>query len=754
MAVNNELLLTSLVLSEVFVDPLTLQPLIGEVFFFKTDKITVKNIYQLTGDDLDPFEVAPNPFPLQADGGFLNKIYYYPYDEDDETTVELYYIEARRTDTSVVLTFDDFPKNFVPRQGGTASSEELSNLLPSYGFDIPINRGFFTQDNEFPIEGTTLQRVTVAPGFDWIISNPSFSKFFYSFSKIAQGTLDGDPLYEITLDVESFGTAQTTLLFGGFISLDNQLAGETINLQVFVQDKSGAAITSLNVVVYAADSYSPTTVTTLPVTTSLVQNKLSFTMPTVDLDSFDNRQVYLGVELPNAQELSIAFTGWFAYRGVAQTNLTILPQPLGEDISDQFFSTIDKDLRSVQTDSNDTGTTYLGNELPLSATNGTIAPLSHVGEIFEAGLAQSFDNAVLLSGDTIIINQLIGEKKDILTNRYLADSPLSSKGGNSFVISNVLATAFDVETLVAGKPHTTWVSNTANVVITTNTGGAIPLSAVIGAPTNTVDITFNNDYLAFIKPQIFYKQFNEQPNIESFPADNVINNWIGNLNTSGSITFNFNLGNVGMLTTANGSPSTAATCTVTFPVGGTTANLIKSFVSNHDYGNVYMNYFSFLDVAINPPGTDMPTPPPFSISFHVDDDGIEVPATIHPYVMNFATSDLATGDLMAIAFNNFINTATKHTITINGLPLNGDNVQASTHDADFVFIFHDTAQAQPANPFPSKPPVFVLFTTSDTIVDFIDTFSRTFTTKLGSIPSINDLNYPKPPDLIGKFIKI
>ena len=72
MAINIDNLIILPFLGQFITDAATTDPLLGEVSFFKTDKITLKNVYQKTGDPMDPFEVAQNPVQLNAAGGFVN----------------------------------------------------------------------------------------------------------------------------------------------------------------------------------------------------------------------------------------------------------------------------------------------------------------------------------------------------------------------------------------------------------------------------------------------------------------------------------------------------------------------------------------------------------------------------------------------------------------------------------------------------------------------------------------------------------
>ena len=115
MAINTDLLVILPLLGQFIQDSDTADPLLGTMAFFKTDKVTPKNIYEQTGDPFNPFQVAANPIQLNAAGGYVNGSgnifvpYLYPFDEADNTTAELYYVEVERTDTSIAWAVDNFP---------------------------------------------------------------------------------------------------------------------------------------------------------------------------------------------------------------------------------------------------------------------------------------------------------------------------------------------------------------------------------------------------------------------------------------------------------------------------------------------------------------------------------------------------------------------------------------------------------------------------------------------------------------------
>ena len=143
MAIDFDKLFASPPIQYVFVDqtiPNTQSQLAAgaQVFFYKTDRITLKNIYIYSGDPMNPFIVAPNPQVTNAAGRLEQPIYLYPFDEAEmpPMTEELYTIEVFNSQNVMIDLIENWPLN--PQSGGGATDEEFTNLAPAYAYDIPF----------------------------------------------------------------------------------------------------------------------------------------------------------------------------------------------------------------------------------------------------------------------------------------------------------------------------------------------------------------------------------------------------------------------------------------------------------------------------------------------------------------------------------------------------------------------------------------------------------------------------------------
>jgi len=747
MAIVDTQLIISPVIRQYFTDPLTLLPVVGYVNFFQLDKITPKNVYQQTGDIDNTFEVAANPVVLDAAGAIPFVLYLYPFDEADATIEELYYVEVRRTaDDSLVFALDDFPQNFDQSGGGTTETD-ITNLCPSYGFDLPVFFNFYTEDNEMAVPAAadfstnTQDGVIPASGWIWQATDFTATEFYYEFTEIPFGTLDGNPLYKLNFKAVNSGVAQVYNYFGFVVSTGIELIGKTITYQFFAQDASTIPVTSLNVGI-VVDEGTFINVGSITLDNSLSLRTLTFTMPDISASfTDDNQYAYLCIDLPLNQDYSIDFTGQYCYIGSDET-IARLPGNKGLTQSQQFFANNNGNIVTPDQD-------YLESAQPLTFKKGKLNYLDRVGHIFPTSKTQNLINrsAVPISAETFLRGQVIG---DTLMDRYIDDAvtkSIAQFASDTFIISSPVASAFDVETTNKVASYTPWISSTPNITIFDNGGTADHgLTSVInGGDPSQVDITFSANYLANIESFMFQFSGPIPPNDIDNAQSRVVNNMIGTYSLGPSIVepdFNIN-SNCTITNVAPGSAGTPGECTILFGAGFTT-NTIKTAVQPAGYlesgGTAYINYFAYLDFATASQSPSLMTdPPPFAIQFHVDSDGVDLQGVTNPVLtVNLDSSQLSDSTYIASQLNTAINNVGNYTITVNALPSNGDTIQASTTNTSFVFVFHDTAQAKPTNPFPSLHPIFIEFTSSTTTDDLATTISTSFQDDIKGIPSLSD----------------
>jgi len=745
MAVNNTLLIISPLMRQYFTDPDTLLPVVGTVTFYKTDKITLKNIFQQTGNPNDPFQVAPNPVTLDTAGAIPFLHYVYPYDEDDETTEELYYVEIRRDDNSLVFALDNFPENFVSG-GADSGSTSLANRCPSYGFDNPVFANIYTESNENPIRDNWSndigQGVRPATGWTWILSDISdLSDFFYEAIAIPTGQITGNPIYLMNFKATSIVT-QTRNDIRFRLCAANELEGQTINYNIFMQDNL-SLLSSLPVYVESKTSGDLIQVGSFDIDASLSLRELSFTMPTLTVDSsIPNDPTYLLIRMPLNSTFDISMTATYCYIG-DPASISRLPVPYGQSQVKQLFSELSGLL--TNTDNN-----YLISDIPLVYKKGRLGAIQQTGRLFtasadinpELGDANRLDDTTLVRGDNL---------GNTLADRFLDISGLSPFGGNTFVFSSVIASAFDIETQVSSPSFSTWTSSNGDITIAEVSNPATPLSSVVDAGlARRLIVTFNNNFNANSQQNWDIKSTNDRSKFArgSGYVSNVINNVVGNYTqatTSIPSVVDFNVSSdVTIVTTDPGSGGSPAICTIEFAASGfTSPNLIFSKTNTISIPNtayfleLYENYFAFNDQTY----ATTPLSPPYVLSFLVDGEGEQnVSSSIKTYVTNFDGSQINDGDYLAFALNETINGGEIYTITIVNVPTNGHLLSISTSNKTINLVYYDIAETKPNKPDENISTIFIEYEQTDTTDQVKQKTIDAIAQNTGSIPRSDDLN--------------
>lgn len=759
MAIINTQLLISPPMRQGFIDPNTLLPVVGTVTFFKPDKVALKNVYIQTNNPSDPFIVASNPITLETDGAFPSSMYLYPFDETDNETEELYYIEVDRTDTSNVHIIENFPENFSPT---TPSDEDntLQNLAPAFGFEFPFYDEVFTAVNELSAPSISTYP---SQGFEWYKNDPTLSDFYYNIAVNTVGTIDGNPLNLLTLEVDNLGGVQTTHWFGFEFTKANILAGSNVTLTAYIQDASTIAITSLPVVlINGSDKTTLTNVGTVTISTSLDKVTLNFTMPTLD-DSdtdFDVSNTLLAFQLPTSQNLILNFTGIYMYEGSEQPNIVPEPKCIGEVTATQFWAKLSNqlsgknDVREATTD---------GGELhPIINESGKLGVQNRTGIIFEASVATEFNFAYPLDGTTFVENDIIipapvsYPDSYASVNRYFTDaSALQTIAGNSFIVSNLTTTDFDIQTVDIAVSYSTWTSSTGNIVITPSTSGQdLPFTAVIdGGNPAQVNFTWTDDFDAEGNRSngVNFSTFSQQTDVMGvwFGA------WALTLNNA---VFTDDATIATFVTTAPGSSSTNATATLEFiKATYTSADLKTSALQfpggNEPSGTGYNNILQFVkDTTGIDSDNNFIWPTQYIIQFHIDDDGINVPSSVKTVTVNLSSSDLSQ-NTVASAVVAGLGAGDLYNIAVSALPANGDNLQISTSNATIDVLFYDTGSTKPVK-ISDNQTIWIEFTTSDSVETFVSNLATDLTTKIGGIPLPGDLDLTGTSSALQYYMEI
>jgi len=783
MAVDYDFLVTDLSIQNQIVDKFkstdVSQSASGaQVFFYKTDEVTPKNIYIQTDDPLNPFTVAANPQTLNTAGAFEQKIYYYFFDEDDETPTneELYYIKVVNTDSVTIYETNNFVIN-PPSSGGGTTTTSLVNLAPDYGFDVLFRSDYYASSTDI-----YLNEVANYPalGYLWFISDPSIGDFSYEFVAPAIGTLEGDPLHYIILTEENFGSDQTNIWFGFPICQYQELIDSTITFQFLAQDQSNTAVTSLDISIVRSPAMnditnlvdwtmasSPINVGSVALDTSFSLKTVTFTMPSLVTTPEESSLTYLVIEMPKDQNFKIALTGFYPYQGEGET-LAVTRDNLGNRNSRVFAQAMNNFLLSL----ND----YKSNNQPLMRRGaaGAINYQNRTGIFFQSSSPVDYNDtiptynfAVPANAQNVVVDYTYAEagrtnvdtateaEREILCNRYFEQVSSSTRalGDNSFLITALTATGFNVQTVLVHTPYSDWVSNSGVLTITplSNPSNHI-LTAVIGPSSNQVDMTFTSNYDA---GTFAYRDSALQPlgtpqnqyNPDVTGSLTAMVNWFGTITGSSQtapyLTWNPTAG-VTLATLNIGSGATPASVRFTWPVGGLTAAQIRSTQNNLSTNRAnwsqYTNTLEFSNVSSSSPYFMLPAIPPYAIQFHVDSQGATVQVSDTLLTINFPSSEITTGADLANFMVNSLSDGTFYNFDFSGVPSNGENFYFSSTYKNFIGIFWITSQVKPTNPLPSRPAIYIALSPTASVQDVVTATSNAFINQISCIPNATDLN--------------
>lgn len=782
MAINTDLLIILPFLGQFIQDAETSDPLLGEVFFYKTNKITLKNIYQQTGDPFNPFEIAPNPIQLNAAGGFVNGSgnifvpYLYPFDEDDQTVEELYYVEVRRTDTSLAWALDNFPQNFI----GSGQSDELptGNLFSNYGFDTQVNANIYELDSI----GTSFA-VTLSSGVQWIFtSSQTTANNTYSFVNVSDAGLIGNPKNELVIRSIDNVSGQTENLIRSGWAPYNAFQNKQIALSIFTRLESGNEADLVVSLVRQKNGVleTPIVVGTIPITSARTQRILAFTVPQLLDNNYSNNDLmFLDINLPLNENLEYGFTGrWIQLSESGSVSIT---EESPAAVAAKTLSNIADDQYKVPQ--------YVMRGLPLTSLGEGTTVLLQTGGIFLAptSTTDNFSEGMVAAGSVSLGGELIRDRVikttqtnrliDFLRNHGMAQSRLSFTASSA---TNIITVGLGI----GAPPHSPWVSNaTPRITVTKPTEEliyklrAIPLGnglvRFFFVDNFNANTTFHNPAYSPGGGPVFAPA--------ALPASPIIN-WLGFWDFEGPTSpLNVFTPSVHSVTQAIGTGSTPAIVDVHFTAPRPQLVLIRSainkdegpgvqpfvvestrrYTSNyHGYNNLdrifiesgsndqgnsagQANFLSYNDVTSNP--VPQGAIPPRVIRFTVDGVASGAPTgTLSTLNVPIDSTDNAAQ--IAARVSHAVNTSFEYRIVINSEPINGDTVQISNANTDFNVIWWDTAQSRPSNPSASRAPIYVPFETTQTFTQIATESARAINYGVAGIPRSADLGltFPAP----------
>jgi len=329
MTVNTELLVPTTSFQEILVDSNGSPMAAGVITCYRdNNRAILKNWYYQSGiPGAYTYVALPNPLTLSAagtvaDGNGVDTIpFFYPYNEDDQTESQPYYITISNSAATNEITRENFP--FVSQQSeGTYSSAAQENYV--------VNNVFWRNQGTVVLSSVT--ETTLAPSQHNGFRSPDFMFFksntsavetvsFPSFPLTNSQILVGDPTPEYYLSHECSNTpsSETFKYYQFPISLHvNTLTSQEFTFTIQGRNLGAAtsAASTISAYIYqdlgsGAISEDPFLISDFALTSSW--NKYTFTgifPPTAGLvlSSVANDALYLQIRMPLNVACEINFT--------------------------------------------------------------------------------------------------------------------------------------------------------------------------------------------------------------------------------------------------------------------------------------------------------------------------------------------------------------------------------------------------------------------------------------------------------------
>lgn len=372
MSINTSLLIAAPMLQDYFVDKSSGAPLAAGIVTCYQDnsRNTYKNWYYQTGTPGNyTYTELPNPLTLSAvgtiqDGSGNDAIpFFYPYDENDESKAQPYYITVYNSGNVLQFSRQNFP--FIAPSSSSSADQSLINYIPN---------GQFLAHNNLPAVGTTtnqvqngVQQITTATHGGTVLSNNtsvvvaqggSAGWYFIkpqnstdidkiTFTQLEQepATLSGNPKYAITLSCSSSSGNDTFKELRVRFNNVNRFASAT-NYYTFslsgINNNAGTVNVTLNYIKYFGSGGASSAPIENQISTFTLSNSqygifnASFIFGsnsgyTIGTNNDDYLEISIGI--PSTSVYNLSLTNFFLTNG----NLVLQAYP--ESTDNQVFST-------------------------------------------------------------------------------------------------------------------------------------------------------------------------------------------------------------------------------------------------------------------------------------------------------------------------------------------------------------------------------------------------------------------------------
>lgn len=745
----------------------------GVITFYDNDTQTV---LQDTYQDRDLTVLNPNPITLDAVGS------YPPIYMIDNP----YYIVIRDKFNNLIATLE----NYLPTASNDIPDFEIGseNLFPSYGFETLVNTDLY-EINSLPSSAD----IVFSGGWRWQIETTQVDPAnTLDYEVVSDLGLDGNPKNKFILRSTNNAGGKTVNRIGVDIGEYNQFQGKQLIFAVYVEVISGSA-NNLDVEIQRTRNRiaeTPINVGTIPISPALTQETLIFTVPFLtDANYVNNDTLLFWINLPLNEDFEYGITG--TWLQLSDGSVPTVSEHAGSANASKLW--LSSSLIQIKQEDQ-----YNVNGLPLVLGGDRAELLNQTGSILTGpaiggddvfNYAQSMDS---IGNDTAGIQLLRDNINGFSqTNRiidFLREKDLV-QSRHTFIIEDTTATYLDVATGIGTLAAGAWSSAfPARITVVKTRNELLTGLKALPLGNDWLEFEFVQDFNATVtKANVQYsggggnlwfpgslQTLPVMPNFGSFDfredntSENIINGWPnfvilsnGGGGTPAKIRFRmqaeqrvlfpidkrqFPVSLVGI------GPPGSYNClfrTESFyqpHLESSNENPLGLFRAwrdagiQHQVANIPWGYFAFNDIGNNP--NPQPYPPPHLIKFSIDGNPSTTLAGTLTTTIVPINSGMTPAQVCA-QVEKWLNNAFSFRITFLSLPDNGDYIIIANDITVFNVIFWDTAMARPSNPS-SNVPVYVQFTTSNTIADLVVLTATAIQQAVIGIPRAASLGFTFP----------
>lgn len=558
----------------------------------------------------------------------------------------------------------------------------------------------------------------VAWGCEFLEDENSATDNIITFNPVSGLEIEGHPINELVLNSDIVSSAETLKDLRWKIGAVDINAEGNMTFSAQMMSKTGSNIpTVLEIERFFGDGGSPTeiiTINTFSVTSTRQKFTFSFVLPTIIGKVIGNGN-YLAIRLVPGLKTVCTF-------GI--TNVLIMPGNIANPVfADESQGFSKSQILGVSTDL----TAGLPqNYSPYYYTDGLIFPLPDTGTIVLEPNTTKQAFREKCDGSSRKVSDYSG---DDIPYRRLYNVIGDTFGGSGELIASANGDTVTVSSGAGARPKTAWSAGTTTFTITNTVLGLRIGIKLVDNHNMTVSGTF-------------YDQF--APSQTLPPLDGTFTHGAAAvMNYWGTLGNAINSANIGIVTTAPGSPSTNATFTMTF----TNSNPAE-YQTRRVTAGLVSAVSSFLEFATFTNNTRAPLPGNFSVNqmvlFSVDGVYYGVPGIIgiqsitssNTYIVPFKSTDSILQNIKT--FVDYLSNPFVFTIKVNTAPAASQYALISSEATDFYLWFRvDGVGTDPMIPSRTGVP--------------IDTFTGQTVDQIATLiaAAIDDLEFslPAPADL-------